>query len=100
MTTMTGETTSIDATRTYFGQLAEHVQSQILSQLELCQATLAGADMDPATLGHLTSAMEQFAVAKASVEAALASLNSRHALMEEAVNTTEHAAQRDYYRHQ
>ena len=97
-TTVSGETTTIGATRAYLGSLAGYVQTDILSQLELADATLRGAEMDSETLGHLAAASEHFAAAKAAIEQAMATLNSKHALMEEAVQSTPEAATRDYYR--
>ena len=97
-TTVSAETTTIGATRAYLTQLATYVQDDILSQLELAEATLRGAEMDAETLGHLTSAVEHFAVAKAAVESELATVNTKHAAMEEAVQSTPDAATRDFYR--
>ena len=98
---MSGETTTIDSARTYLTELGGHVETEIESQLELCHTTLSSAEMDEHTLGLLTQASEQFAVARATVAEALSSLNSRHSLMEEAVNATgDDAATRDFYRHQ
>lgn len=97
-TTVSAETTTIGATRGYLTQLATYVQDSILSQLELAEATLRGAEMDAETLGHLAAVSEYFAAAKAGIESALATLNTKHALMEEAVQSTPDAATRDFYR--
>lgn len=96
-TTVSGEVTTIGATRAYLSQLGSYVDD-ILSQLELAQATLRGQELDSTTLGHMATAAEHFAAAKAALEQARAALDSQHSLMEEAVQSTPHAAQRDYYR--
>lgn len=96
--TTTGETTNIGATRAYFSSLAEYTGTDILGQLELANATLQQAEMDSETLGHLAAAVEHFGAAKTALEQALATLNSKHALMEEAVKGTPDAAKRDYYK--
>lgn len=98
--TVSGETTTIDLTRNFLTELQGHVQSQIVAQLELCHATLSTADLDPETLAYITQAMEAFTTANGTLSAAQQSLDTNHALMEQAVNDTAHAAERDYYKHQ
>ena len=100
MTVTTGETTNIEATRTYLSELAGHVQSDILSQLELADSTLRANKIDQATLGELDGIREQFNQAVTAIGDLVTGINERHAAVEEAVNSTPEVADTDWYRNQ
>jgi hypothetical protein len=100
MTATTGETTNIEATRTYLSELAGHVQSDILSQLELATSTLQANNVDQATLGDLATIREQFDQAVTALGDLAGTITDRHGAVEEAVNAADEVADTDWYRHQ
>lgn len=100
MTTSTGETTNIEATRTYLSELAGHVQSDILSQLELATSTLQANNVDQATLSDLATIREQFDQAVTALGDLAGAITDRHGAVEEAINSADEVAETDWYRHQ
>lgn len=100
MTTATGETTNIEATRTYLAELAGHVQSDILSQLELATSTLQANNVDQATLRDLATIREQFDQAVNALGELAGAITDRHGAVEEAINSADEVAETDWYRHQ
>lgn len=96
-----GEVTNIQATRTYLDELATHVDGEILANLELAQSVLSGhgLDKDVDFMGKFTTVGELFQSAASVLREIRAEHDSKHNLMEEAVNSTPDAADVDYYRH-
>jgi len=121
-----GEASTIETTRlalVRFGEIAtQHLETaaaaheQAKGMAAAAEQMLAGlttADLDPQTLAEVAALQEQAArleqaatelqVAaegtQAAATAAMTGLNSRHGNVEEAVNSTPHAAQTGWYRH-
>lgn len=93
------ETTNIQAFRSYMNDLANHVNSQILPQIELSKSLLTGRDLDQDTLNDMTSLYEKFSQAASHALATITAHDARHGLLEEAVNATASPAQTAYYQH-
>lgn len=95
-----GEAATIDAAKRFLTDTATHIRGEVAAQLEVCQAQLATADMDSESLASLASVHEQATALAAALDAAVKGIDDRHAAMEDAVNSTSHAAKTEFYRHQ
>lgn len=99
MAVPTGETTHIQATRTFFGQMETHVKDDILPNLEKCSAMLAGNNVHPEAIAQITAAREQFLAAVGKLNEALTIHDDKTRLMEQAVNNSDVVASVDYVTH-
>lgn len=97
-TTTSGETTTISSARAFLVEMAGHLDGDVATQVRTCHATLAGQGMDPDTLGRISSALEHLAAAAAALRDALDTHDAQHSRVEEAVKSTPHVAETDYYR--
>lgn len=95
--TITAEAYNIEGTRTALEQAAT-VAEHAMSALDGLLGGLSAHDIDPATHGEVADIFTAAEQMKTAAEKALAGLNSRHAQVEEAINSTDHAAQRDFYK--
>lgn len=94
----TGEAPNIQAAREALKAIAEEAE-QTNTAIDSLSASLASADMDSQTLQEVSEILEAADNLKAAADHALAGLDSRHQVMEEAVNSTPHAAKTEFYRH-
>lgn len=98
MTTGSGETTNIQAARTYYTQLAGHASNDIGTRVELSKTYMTAAQLSDqgvlAAIGQVEEAARMLAAAAVGVTTAL----EAHRLMEEAVASTPGAANTDFYR--
>lgn len=94
----TGEAPNIQAAREALTAIAEEAE-QTNTAIDQLSASLSSADMDSDTLGEVSEILEAADNLKSAVDHALAGLDSRHQVMEEAVNSTPHAAKTEFYRH-
>lgn len=95
---VTGEAPNIEAARNTFQELRKEAE-QTVSRVDQLAASLQQAKLDPQTLGEVANVLEAADGLKASVERAYAGMNTRHSVMEEAVNSTPHAASTEWYKH-
>lgn len=98
MTTATGETRNIAATRTFLEKLAS-AGDERQAQTEQAVATLRTLNLDDATLAEAQGVIEDCGQVASKARHTLTAMNDKHRLMEEAVGATPQAADRDYYRH-
>lgn len=98
MSTMTGETTDIQATRDLFAA-AETEANKLVGILDQASSNLQQYHLDPQTLADVTDLMEAANTVKAAATKARAGIDQRHSAMEEAVNSTPHPADTDWYKH-
>lgn len=96
--TTTGEAPNIEAARTALQALRTEAE-QTVSRVDQLAGSLQSANVDAQTLGEVAEVLDAADTMKAAAEKALSGLQSRHAVMEEAVNSTPHAANTDWYRH-
>lgn len=94
----TGEAPNIEAARTVMQALRTEAE-QTVSRVDQLAGSLQSANVDAQTLGEVAEVLDNADAMKAAADKALAGLQSRHAVMEEAVNSTPHAANTDWYRH-
>jgi len=98
MSTPTGETTRIGHGRTYYESLIAHLEDDVVSQVNLSESTFRTAGLeDDAVFERIGALREHLGQAKADAEAILTAL-AEHTRLEEAVNTTQGAAERDFYK--
>ncbi|GEL19329.1 hypothetical protein [Pseudonocardia asaccharolytica] len=122
----TGEAATIEQTREGLSSMAavatlhldtaaaaQSEAAQLRTAAETMQANLAEVDIDPQTMADITVLLEaahtlEAAAAEleraadatsAAAQRTLDGLNTRHGLVEEAVNATAHTARTDWYRH-
>lgn len=94
----TGEAPTIEQAREALQALVAEAE-QTSARVDTLSASLQAADLDAQTLGEVADVLEAADAMKAASTRALQGLDSRHAQMEEAVNSTPHAAQTSFYRH-
>lgn len=98
VTNTTGEAPTIEQARDNLQALvAESEQTSV--RVDQLSASLQTADLDPQTLGEVAEVLEAADQMKAAAARALQGLDARHSQMEEAVNSTPHAAKTEFYRH-
>lgn len=97
MSTITGEATNIEATRSNLGQIAEQA-TRLTDAIEQMSGHLHQADLDRETLAEIAALSEAVEMVQDRANRARDGLNRRHSHMEEAVNSTPHVAQTAYYR--
>lgn len=125
-TTTNGEVVNIEQTRRALGAIGRDAMQQVeianaalasavadAAAIEQMTASLTTADLDAQTLADISALQEQAAAGEAAARALLAAsearlaaaqravdgLNRRHSGVEEAVNSTQHAAKTKYYQH-
>lgn len=96
--TTTGEAPNIEAARQTLKAIAEEAE-QANTAIDSLSASLASADMDSQTLQEVSEILEAADGLKTAADQAVAGMDSRHQVMEEAVNSTPHAAKTEFYRH-
>lgn len=96
--TTTGEAPNIEAARQTLKAIADEAE-QANTAIDSLSASLASADMDSQTLQEVSEILEAVDGLKTAADHALAGMDSRHQVMEEAVNSTPHAAKTEFYRH-
>jgi len=94
----TGEAVNIAAARAALDAIVQ-AADQAVGTIDNLSASMQGADMDADTLGDVAAVLEAATAMHAAAAKARSGLDDRHAVMEEAVNTTPHAAKTDFYRH-
>lgn len=94
----TGEAPNIEAARDALKAIADQAE-ETNTTIDQLSASLTSADMDPDTLGEVSEILEAADNLKTAAANALAGLDNRHQVMEEAVNSTPHAAKTEFYRH-
>lgn len=94
----TGEAPNIEAARDALTALRAEAEQTVV-RVDQLSASLQSADLDAQTLGEVAEVLEAADVMKAAADKALSGLQARHAVMEEAVNATAHAAKTGWYRH-
>ncbi len=87
---------NIVATRTFYEALAGACDTDI-QQIEVALGTLAEMELDQDTLNGFQSAQEDAQRAAGRCRNAIAVLNAKQALLEEAVNATPDAAKTEFY---
>ncbi|MCK9895202.1 hypothetical protein [Frankia sp. AgB32] len=98
MTAGSGETTNIQAARTYYEQLAGHAESDIASRIEMSRTYMTAAQLsDTGVLSAIAHAQETAGLLAAASRGVVSALEA-HRLMEEAVASTPGAANTDFYR--
>jgi hypothetical protein len=97
-TTLSGEAVNIAATRQTLQEIST-VAGEAVTTIDQLSAGLSSADMDPQTLDEVMEILESATTMQTAAERAVRGLDTRHAQMEEAVNSTPHAAATDFYRH-
>ncbi|THJ54883.1 hypothetical protein [Candidatus Frankia alpina] len=98
MTVGSGETTNIQAARTYYEQLAGHAEADIASRIEMSRTYMTAAQLsDPGVLSAISHAQETAGLLAAASRGVVSALEN-HRLMEEAVASTPGAANTDFYR--
>jgi hypothetical protein len=98
MPAASGETTTIVNARNYYEQLKAYIDTDILSQVALSESTFRTADLqDDKVYGGITLLREALHLAQSHAQAILDAFDA-HRRLEEAVTTTEGAAQRDFYK--
>lgn len=98
MANTTGEAPNIEAARDALSALQAEADRTV-ARVDQLSASLQSADLDPQTLSEVAEVLEAADAMKTAAHKALSGLDSRHGLMEEAVNSTAHAAKTDWYRH-
>jgi hypothetical protein len=94
----TGEAPNIEAARDALSALQAEADRTV-ARVDQLSGSLQSADLDAQTLGEVAEVLEAADAMKTAAHKALSGLDSRHGLMEEAVNATAHAAKTDWYRH-
>jgi hypothetical protein len=94
----TGEAQGIQAARTALRAIAKTADNAA-SSIGVLAASLADADMDPATLAEVTDILEAASELRGAADKAVDGLNRRHAQIEQAVNASPHVAKTSFYRH-
>jgi len=93
-----GEAVNIAAARAALDAIVK-AADQAVSTIDNLSASMHGADMDSDTLSEVAAVLEAATAMQAAASKARNGLDDRHAVMEEAVNATPHAAKTDFYRH-
>ena len=97
-TVTSGEAPNIEAARSALTAINQ-TAAQAVTAIDNLSASLAEAEMDPATLGEVADILDAANALKAAAVKALAGMNSRHAVVEEAINSTPHVAKKEFYQH-
>ncbi len=93
-----GEAQGIQAARTALRAIAA-TADDAAGSIGVLAASLADADMDPATLAEVADILEAASELRGAADKAVDGLNRRHAQIEQAVNATPHVAKTSFYRH-
>ena len=88
----------IQAARTALRAIA-NTADDAASLIGVLAASLADADMDPATLAEVADILEAASELRGAADKAVDGLNRRHAQIEQAINATPHVAKTSFYRH-
>lgn len=96
--TASGEAPNIVAARDNLQAVVEQCQ-QTETVIDNLTGSLTSNDMDPETLREVAAIQDSASNMRAQAQTALNGLESRHRQMEEAVNSTQHAAKTQFYRH-
>jgi len=94
----TGEAVNIAAARAALDAIVA-AANQAVGAIDNLSASMHSADLDTDTLSEVATVLEAASAMQAAAAKARSGLDDRHAVMEEAVNTTPHAAKTDFYRH-
>jgi len=97
-TATSGEAPNIEAARIAL-QAINQTADQTVAAIDNLSASLADADMDPATLGEVADILDAANALQAAANKALNGMNQRHAVVEEAINATPHVAKTEFYQH-
>jgi hypothetical protein len=97
-TATSGEAPNIEAARIAL-QAINQTADQTVAAIDNLSASLADADMDPATLGEVADILDAANALQAAAGKALSGMNQRHAVVEEAINSTPHVAKTEFYQH-
>jgi hypothetical protein len=93
-----GEALNIDQARQVLKEI--HTKAaDFVTAVDTLSASLQAADMDAQTIGEVADILDAASVTQTAADKAVRGLDSRHAHMEEAVNSTPHAAKTEFYRH-
>lgn len=93
-----GEALNIDQARQVLKEIYTK-STDFVATVDTLQASLASADLDPRTLGEVAEILDAAQATQGAADKAVKGLDSRHAHMEEAVNSTPHVAKTEFYRH-
>jgi hypothetical protein len=96
--TTSGEAPNIEAARGSLGAICQ-AAAQAVTAIDNLSASLAQAEMDPATLGEVADILDAANALQAAADKALQGMNARHQLVEEAINSTPHVAKKEFYKH-
>lgn len=94
----TGEAPNIEAARGALQALRAEAE-QTVARVDQLSASLQSADLDSQTLGEVAEVLEAADGLKTAADKVFNGMQSRHGVMEEAVNSTPHAAKTDWYKH-
>lgn len=94
----TGEAPNIEAARGALQALRAEAE-QTVARVDQLSASLQSADLDPQTLGEVAEVLEAADGLKTAADKVFNGMQSRHGVMEEAVNSTPHSAKTDWYKH-
>jgi hypothetical protein len=93
-----GGAQGIQAARTALRAIAKTADNAA-SSIGVLAASLADADMDPATLAEVADILEAAGELRGAAEKAGDGMNRRHAQIEQVINATQHVAKTSFYRH-
>lgn len=92
-----GEALTYEQTQGTLKQMHD-AATELVSTVDMLQASLTSADLDPQTLGEVAEILDAAQATQAAAQKALQGLESRHAHLHEAISTAPHVAQTDFYR--
>jgi hypothetical protein len=94
----TGEAVNIAAARAALDAIVS-AADQAVATIDNLSASMHSVDVDVDTLSEVAAVLEAATAMQAAAAKARTGLDDRHAVMEEAVNATPHAAKTEFYRH-
>lgn len=97
MPDINGEVVNIEQTRQALRDIHEQA-SEFVTTVDALSASLQAADLDTQTLGEVAEIVDAAQNVQGRAEAAVKGLDARHGQVEEAINSTPHAANTDFYR--
>lgn len=93
-----GEAMNIDQARQTLKEIYV-AATEFVSTVDVLQASLAAADLDPRTLGEIAEILEAAQAVQTAADKAIKGLDARHADLEEVINATPHVAKTEFYQH-